>query len=146
MLERRIINNLGLLVVTGFLTTLSVTPNNSNSTKLINGVAIAMSVLGLYNTVEIKNLEAYQDMMINLRKKKTALMLTNHLEMPVTDKLSLTKEQQNLYVDIARLCLQNGKEPIAIIQSDWGIEDLDQGVQLWQQLLPEVSPNIPGLA
>lgn len=140
MLENRVINNAGLLGVTALLTVLGV----SSKSQIANYAALAVCGLGIYNTIEIRRLEVYQDSMVRLRHKKTALMLSNYLEQPITEKLSLTEEQQRLYVDIARLGLATGKEPVTIIQEEWGVP-IEQGTLIWQQLLPDVTIGIPGM-
>lgn len=140
MLENRVINNAGLLGVTALLTVLGV----SSKSQIANYAALAVCGLGIYNTIEIRRLEAYQDSMVRLRHKKTALMLSNYLEQPITERLSLTEEQQRLYVDIARLGLATGKEPVTIIQEEWGVP-IEQGTLIWQQLLPDVTIGIPGM-
>ena len=140
MLENRVINNAGLLGVTALLTVLGV----SSKSQIANYAALAVCGLGIYNTIEIRRLEAYQDSMVRLRHKKTALMLCNYLEQPITERLSLTEEQQRLYVDIARLGLATGKEPVTIIQEEWGVP-IEQGALIWQHLLPDVTIGIPGM-
>lgn len=141
MLESRIVNNVGIMFSTGVLSIIGFTSGN----RLPNYVAIALCGLGLYNTAEIKRLEVYQDTLTRLRHKKTALMLSNYLEQPITASLGITEEQQKLYLDIARLGLASGKDPLVIIRDDWGLGGIDEGVIIWQQLLPDTPIKIPGV-